>query len=329
VGPKGVEPLPVRLKGGSAAVTPRPQRWNGPYAFESRGCLHVVVLRFDFWSVVVLRIELSATRISAVFGQPALDYRCRSLGVSNRDGRNRTDTIVFPRHVGLPLPYIPAFSVLCSSDPCGIRTRPVQLERLTTSPEVERASLNRLRAAQSQWVGRRSRPPLRGGARVCGFSDRRYAVSATDPFLPLLCRPPSVDFSRRKKARCPCDTEPFGGFQTVLAAECHKRSGWAGRFAPSNPCFVGRVSCWTEYPVLLRSWIELGRINNIEVTFPVSLLRIVTLSPASFLHSRAVTHLDAGHGQKVRGNSFGDFLRGGGPTKIEILVTVRLFPPIA
>ena len=29
VGPKGVEPLPSRLKGGSAAVTPRPQVWSG------------------------------------------------------------------------------------------------------------------------------------------------------------------------------------------------------------------------------------------------------------------------------------------------------------
>jgi hypothetical protein len=29
VGPKGVEPLPFRLKGGSATVTPRPQVWIG------------------------------------------------------------------------------------------------------------------------------------------------------------------------------------------------------------------------------------------------------------------------------------------------------------
>jgi hypothetical protein len=60
-----------------------------------------------FCSVVVLRIELSATRLSAVFGRPALDYQ-----VASRDGRNRTDTIVFPKHVGLPLPNIPLFFVL-------------------------------------------------------------------------------------------------------------------------------------------------------------------------------------------------------------------------
>lgn len=85
----------------------------------------------------------------------------------NRDGRNRTDTILLPRQAGLPLPNIPVFSFfnsvarmgvepatehICpkanerravgtrSSDPCGIRTQPLQLERLTTSPEVERAN---------------------------------------------------------------------------------------------------------------------------------------------------------------------------------------------
>ena len=71
-------------------------------------------------SVVALRIELSATRLSAGFGQPALDYRQSPLprlalilamrsaaDLASRDGRNRTDTIVLPRHVGLPLPSIP------------------------------------------------------------------------------------------------------------------------------------------------------------------------------------------------------------------------------
>ena len=39
----------------------------------------------------------------------------------------------------VPLP--PDHSSLRWSDPCGIRTQPLQLERLTTSPEVERAVL--------------------------------------------------------------------------------------------------------------------------------------------------------------------------------------------
>ena len=38
VGPKGVEPLPFRLKGGSAAVTPRPRVLGEAYAFEPGSC---------------------------------------------------------------------------------------------------------------------------------------------------------------------------------------------------------------------------------------------------------------------------------------------------
>ena len=116
VGPKGVEPLPFRLKGGSATVTLRPQISGEAYAFESRACCQrrISILEVVF-SVVVLRIELSATRISAGFGQPALDYQ-----VLSRDGRNRTDTIVFPKHVGLPLPNIPLLFVSSSVARMGV-----------------------------------------------------------------------------------------------------------------------------------------------------------------------------------------------------------------
>lgn len=40
VGPKGVEPLPFRLKGGSATVTPQPQMSVEAYAFEPRASCH-------------------------------------------------------------------------------------------------------------------------------------------------------------------------------------------------------------------------------------------------------------------------------------------------
>lgn len=40
-----------------------------------------------------------------------------------------------PKARGVPLPYIPS----CVSDPCGIRTQPLRLERPATSPEVKRA----------------------------------------------------------------------------------------------------------------------------------------------------------------------------------------------
>ncbi len=63
--------------------------------------------------VVALRIELSAVRLSAAPGQPALNDH----GQISRDGRTRTDASVYPKHVGWPLPYIPKFST-----PSGTRT---------------------------------------------------------------------------------------------------------------------------------------------------------------------------------------------------------------
>lgn len=97
----------------------------------------------SWFPVVVLRVELSATRLSAEFGQPALDYQLptslllvgfrvarpeqqrawrtarhafaeltgvppsTNVSLSSRDGRSRTCVSVLPKHVGSPLPYIP------------------------------------------------------------------------------------------------------------------------------------------------------------------------------------------------------------------------------
>jgi hypothetical protein len=47
-----------------------------------------------------------------------LHYRTTNQSLS-RDGRTRTDTLVLPRHVGLPLPYIPLFRVLAVSSSYG------------------------------------------------------------------------------------------------------------------------------------------------------------------------------------------------------------------
>lgn len=54
----------------------------------------------------------------------------------NRDGQNRTDFLVYPRHAGDRCP-----SSRKLTDPCGIRTQPGQSESLATSPEVERAAI--------------------------------------------------------------------------------------------------------------------------------------------------------------------------------------------
>ena len=63
--------------------------------------------------VVALRVELSATRLSAVFGQPALDYHLPTSsftrsGRRDSNPRSRAPTTML-RTVpgGLPLPYIP------------------------------------------------------------------------------------------------------------------------------------------------------------------------------------------------------------------------------
>ena len=58
-------------------------------------------------SVVALRVELSTTRLSAVSGQPALDYRvptssCVRSGWQDSNLRSRA-----PKARGLPLPHIP------------------------------------------------------------------------------------------------------------------------------------------------------------------------------------------------------------------------------
>src|SRR5437899_11804077 len=44
VGPEGVEPTPCRLKGGYAAITPRPQRSSRTYGFQRVSTYHDLLL---------------------------------------------------------------------------------------------------------------------------------------------------------------------------------------------------------------------------------------------------------------------------------------------
>jgi hypothetical protein len=76
VGPKGFEPLPAGLKVRRAAVTPRPRMQVGRMRFHRvRFMVTVLLVSCALSSVVALRVELSATRLSAESGRPALDYR--------------------------------------------------------------------------------------------------------------------------------------------------------------------------------------------------------------------------------------------------------------
>ena len=110
VGPVGIEPtssglrdrcitlsatVPVSRRGGSRSPGTDARR---------RSCVSVSIevratfsdFSYSRLSVVVLRIELSTTRLSAVSGQPALDYQ----PPSSREGGTRTHDLVFPKHAG-------------------------------------------------------------------------------------------------------------------------------------------------------------------------------------------------------------------------------------
>ena len=72
VGPEGLEPSPGGLKVRYAAITPRPRSRSGVCVSSGPPASP---WSSPFASVVALRVELSATRLSAGFGQPALGYR--------------------------------------------------------------------------------------------------------------------------------------------------------------------------------------------------------------------------------------------------------------
>ena len=56
------------------------------------------------------------------------------------------------------------------------------------------------------------------GREALESSSAAFQATAKPSQLPTRGCPPAslADLSPRKKARCPCDTEPLGGFQTVL-----------------------------------------------------------------------------------------------------------------
>ena len=111
VGPEGFEPTPTWLKARDAAVTPRPYAWSGVSVSIDVSATSFSSLLFGV-PVVALRVELSATWLSARYGQPALDYRGSQVGM-----------------VGLE-----------PTTPCSQGTRD---SRFPTSRQSERSDLNR------------------------------------------------------------------------------------------------------------------------------------------------------------------------------------------
>ena len=103
VGPEGFEPSPCRLKGGCAAVTPRPQIVVGPYAFESLTSLH----RFApcwwkrFFAIVRGGVEPTAGDVSHRHASVTTPD-CFKSGWRESNPHARA-----PKARGPPLPYIP------------------------------------------------------------------------------------------------------------------------------------------------------------------------------------------------------------------------------
>ena len=185
-------------------VTPRPCAWSGVSVSNVSTSLRSSVCLCE---VVVLRIELSATWLSAAFGPPALDYRVpivEPVGMAGlepaspcsqrpplRGGarwvRRYPTSRLSVRTAGFE-PRAPTRSVGRSwpparrdtqaslrsdlSSPCGSRTRLFGLKG--RCPQSDR---------RTSRLGARSLRSGPGGARtlVSWSSARRYAVSATSP----------------------------------------------------------------------------------------------------------------------------------------------------
>ena len=96
---------------------------------------------------------------------------------SSREGGTRTHVLVFPKHAGLPLPYIPS---------C-LPVRTVGFEPTISWPPAKRdnqPSPRSVRTATAKWAGRCSNP------RLLVFSQALHRLS----------------YQPNEKARCRCDT---------------------------------------------------------------------------------------------------------------------------
>ena len=183
-------------------VTPRPQEAIGRLRFKRRRCN--IVCSFVSVRVVVLRIELSTTRLSAVSGPPALDYHAKSgTPESNRNPPAPKAGVLpsaplpvcfqseRPRPIRHPCRSVPEPAISRSPGPqAGTLARYQASPRSVVSGSCgSRTRLNALKGRHPQTDRRTSRVGTRqsrsgsGGARilVSGSSDRRYTVSATDP----------------------------------------------------------------------------------------------------------------------------------------------------
>ncbi len=157
------------------------------------------------------------------------------IALGDRDGRTRTDDSVVPGHVGCRSPtsrlsvrtvgfeptisWPPArrdtrlrYALPSPIDPCGIRTQPNQLERLATSPEVERAVCAHSACLRNTglflevgWKALESLSPgLQPGAKPSQLPAHLCALLACDETKKpgVLCVTPGFESSRKAQGRC-------------------------------------------------------------------------------------------------------------------------------
>ena len=105
-GAEGTRTLACRIKSPVCCrYTTTPKCWPGvSVSIVSGPC------SCSSFPVVALRVELSATRLSAVFGQPALDYHLPTSSSTRSGRRDSNPRSRAPKARGLPLPYIPSSS---------------------------------------------------------------------------------------------------------------------------------------------------------------------------------------------------------------------------
>jgi hypothetical protein len=221
VGPKGVEPLPVRLKGGSATVTPRPRIVEWAYPFEMDGLRHRKFSAIDKSSP-----GWSRTTADDISGHHA--------SVTPPDNKS-------VGMVGLE----PTLSCSQGTWACHYPTSRL-CHTLCTQNEP------RQRAPATEWVGRRSNPRLRL------FRPLLYHLSYRPVSLSThLCRRRLVEFQSTKKGPMSLRHRALGGFQTAgrpsvtsaedgpgdsrRAASAQTAEYLAGRNVPSR-CVLGSNS---------------------------------------------------------------------------------------
>ena len=143
------------------------------------------------------------------YGRGIRFTRCRSYSAcSPVSSPKRSRTFVSALSERRPEP-LDDRAVICVIDPCGIRTQPLQLERLATSPEVERAVLCAHRVRK---VGRE----------VLESSSADFQSAANPSQLPTHDR--GRHRGQNEKARCRGDT----GLRRFSpnTAKHHKRRIW-------------------------------------------------------------------------------------------------------